>query len=348
MQHRYLPLWAFALACLLLVPDAALAQRKVGTTAAPFLSLGTGARGSALGDAYVASARGADALFWNPAGMAIPQEGNPFASLFFTNYQWVADISYNAVAFTLPVMANRLIGVSFGAVDYGTMDVTNIDNPYGTGERFGATDMMVGLSYAQPLTERFYIGGTAKYISQKIWDMRASTVALDIGFVLITPYINGLRLAASMQNFGGRMSLDGINTEIFVDPIPGNAGSSENIPVRYRLDTWSLPLSFKFGVAVPVVNTNFVRWEVMAESQQTNDQYLNADLGSELRFMLGNTSFNLRGGYRDFPLDEIAAHASYGFGIETGLDPVRVGFDVARVPFEYLGNTTLIDLRLYF
>ena len=46
----------------------ALGQSRAGTTAATFLTIGTGARGSSLGHAYTAIASGPDALFWNPGG----------------------------------------------------------------------------------------------------------------------------------------------------------------------------------------------------------------------------------------------------------------------------------------
>jgi hypothetical protein len=323
-------------------------QRKVGTTAATFLTLGTGARGVALGDAYSATARGGDALFWNPAGMAIPVEDTPPGSIFFTNYDWVVEIAYNAMGVAIPIAPNRILGASIAKLDYGRMDVTTLEQPDGTGERFGASDMVFGLSYAQPLTNRFYFGGTVKYVTQRIWDMSANTIAVDIGFVLITDYVNGIRLAATMQNFGGKMQLDGVNIERFIDPYDDNDGNNESIPVRYKLDEWSLPISFKFGIAVPLIRTDLMQWEVMAESHQTNDQYLNADLGTELRFMFNNTNLNLRAGYRDFPLDNIDTHLVYGVGLDSRVHGLRLGFDAAYVPFDHLGSSTLFDIRLHF
>lgn len=63
-----------ALTLLLAVPQQIMAQSRVGTSAAVFLTLGNGARASALGHAYTATSRGADALFWNPSGSAIRQD----------------------------------------------------------------------------------------------------------------------------------------------------------------------------------------------------------------------------------------------------------------------------------
>ena len=86
------------------------AQSKVGTTAAPFLTLGTGSRASALGHAYTASANGADALFWNVSGIAIPYEEKR-GGVFFSNYQMFADIDYNAFGVAIPVSSKGVIGV---------------------------------------------------------------------------------------------------------------------------------------------------------------------------------------------------------------------------------------------
>lgn len=323
------------------------AQSKVGTTVAPFLTLGTGARGSALGHAYTSSARGADALFWNVSGIAIVEDRTPQSSVFFTNYQWVADIQYNAAAVKVPIGYGYL-GAHIATVDYGRMEVRTIDMPYGTGERFGANDLVAGLSYAQALTNRFYVGGTIKYISQSIWDMRASTAAIDIGFTLVTPYLNGLVLAASMQNFGGQMTLDGVNTRIFIDPDLEADGNNDRVPADYALDSWNLPLSFKFGITAPVIKTDRLGWELMAESHQTNDQYLNADFGTQLRLSTKATNLYVRTGYRDLGVIDVDGHISYGIGLDTYMNGFRVGFDAAVLPFNNLGSSTMVDLRLHF
>jgi hypothetical protein len=340
---------ALILLFLLALPVGSNAQSKVGTTAAPFLTLGTGARATSLGHAFTATATGADALFWNPASSAIRNVANaPNGSLFFTHYEWFAGIQYNAFGVTVPVMSNSVIGFSMAALNYGSMDVRTVDQPNGTGETFQSSDLMVGLSYAQPLTRNFYFGGTAKYIRQTIWDMQAQTMAVDVGFILLTDYLNGLRLAASIQNFGGSMQMDGINSQIFIDPYPLNSGSNDRVPTRYETDQWELPIQFKFGVAVPLLISKHVQWEVMAESHQTNDQYLNIDTGTELRLRTNTAQLNLRAGYKDVGLTNVDSHFSFGVGIETRFSGVRMGMDMGYVPMNRLGDTKMVDMRVYF
>ena len=343
----------FALAVLALtVPEglapAALAQSRVSTSAASFLTIGTGARGSALGQAYTALAMGADALYWNPAGAARAYDPRAEGSVFFTHTQWLVDTDYNAFGLVVPVTSAGVFGLSIAQMNYGRMDVTTVDLPDGTGETFGATDLVVGLSYAQPLTNTFYIGGTLKYVRQNIYDMTAGAMAFDIGFVLESDYFNGMRLGASIMNFGGRMQMNGVNARIFTDIDQTSSGSNDALPAQLETTKWDLPLSFKFGAAWPLVNTANVRFDLLTDAHQTNDNGLNADLGGELRFMFGNVNFDLRAGYKDFPLDNVYSHLTYGGGLDLRFSGLRFGADYGFIPFEALGHVSMLDLRLYF
>lgn len=327
----------------------ASAQSRVSTSAATFLTIGTGARGSALGHAYTATATGADALAWNPAGAArlggMAQRGG----VFFSHADWLVDIDYNAFGIVIPITRSGVMGLNLVQMDYGRMDVRTVELPEGTGETFGAADLMIGMSYAQPLTDRFYIGGTAKYVSQKIYDMSASTFAFDIGFVLESDYFNGLRLAASIMNFGGLMQMEGVNNRVFTDIDETNSGSNDAIPATLETTKWNLPLSFKFGAALPVVRASYASLELLADAHQTNDNDLNVDLGSELRFRFDPVVLDLRVGHKDAGLgSQVLSHWTFGGGVDLSLGDLRFGADYGYVPFDALGNVSVLDFRVYF
>lgn len=324
-----------------------LAQSKAGTTVAPFLTIGTGAKGTALGHAYTTQAKGADALFWNVSGSAISSDGK-LGSIFLSNFQIFADIDYNAIGLTLPVTNKGVLGLHAASVDYGRMMVRTGEQQDGTGEQFSANDLVIGISYAQPLTSGFYMGGQAKYISQRIWDMKASTIAFDVGLTLVTDYLNGMKLAASIQNFGGRMQMDGVNIRDTYEPDP-EFGGNDRVFVRREMDKWNLPLSFKFGISAPVIKSKFYTLELMGESHQTNDQKLNGDFGSEFTFHTNSTNFSVRAGYKDLFLgSQVDGHITYGAGFDLTLSQIRVGFDFAVARHEYLSNTRMVDFRVYF
>ena len=326
----------------------AQAQDRVGTTVAPFLTLGTGARGQSLGHAYIATATGGDALFWNPAGAARPSgTDGDLGSVFLTQHEWIGDIRYNALGTTLPIGGSGVLGLSLAFVDYGRMDVRTEREPEGTGETFGATDFSLGLTFARPLTEAFYFGGTVKYIRQSIWDMSASGIAADLGITLDTGF-NGLTLAASIQNFGGKMQMGGINAQRFIDIDESSSGNNENIPTQIEMNQWDLPLSFKFGASVPVVNTHSARLELLADAHQTNDNELNADLGALLRYTVGTVNFELRGGYKDMAVSNATSHVTLGGGVDLRAGGIRLGADYGFVPYNEIGNVQMVDFRLYF
>jgi hypothetical protein len=350
-NYRILPR-TFCTICLavslLWTPGDVLAQSRVGTAAATFLTIGTGARANALGHAYTASATGAEALFWNPAGASRSYDLQHRASLAFSHATWLVDIDYNAFGLVIPVTRSGVLGLSLAQMDYGRMDVRTVTLPEGTGETFGATDMVIGLSYAQPLTDRFYIGGTGKYVRQKIYDMSATTMAVDIGFVLDTNYFGGLLLGASISNFGGEMRMGGVNSRIFVDIDEQNSGSNNALPAELETTSWDLPLSFKFGAALPVYRSQFMQLTLYGDSHQTNDNGLNADTGAQLRFSLNSLNFDLRAGYKDAALDNVTSHWTFGGGVDLNISAIRFGADFGYIPYEELGNVTVLDLRLYF
>ncbi len=349
MRLRISSVLSLALVALLVLGHAeAHAQSRVGTTAAQFLTIGTGARASALGHAYTAEATGGEALYWNPAGAARAYDTYSRGAVFVSHADWLMDIDYNAFGLVVPVTTSGVMGISIAQMNYGRMDVTSVDLPEGTGESFGAADLVVGVSYAQPLTDNFFIGGTVKYIRQSIYDMTASTGAFDIGFVLESEYLNGMRLAASIMNFGAKMQMDGINSRLFVDLDPANSGSNDKLPANLETNAWPLPLSFKFGAAVPVVNTNSVRLQLLADAHQTNDNDLNTDLGALLHYGVGTVNFELRGGYKDLAVTNATAHMTFGGGIDLRAAGIRIGADYGFVPFNEIGNVQMLDFRLYF
>ena len=326
----------------------AWAQSRVGTTAATFLTLGSGARGTSLGHAYTSIATGPDALFWNPGGASRATRSGHRGGVMFSNNTWIADINYVAFGAVIPVTSSSVIGLSLAMVDYGRMDVRTVSQPDGTGETFGANDLSFGITYSLPLTPSFYFGGTGKYVRQSIRDMTASTMAFDFGFVLVTDYLNGAQIAASIMNFGGKMQMNGINSELNIDLDEKNTGSNESIPARIRMDQWDLPISFKVGIGIPVISSSNLEFMVLADANQTNDNNLNGDFGGQLTYFTRGFSFNTRAGYKDACIDNVFSHLAYGAGLDVQLQSVRFGFDFAYIPFDLLDDTRTIDFRVYF
>ncbi|MBE79750.1 MAG: hypothetical protein CL670_11390 [Balneola sp.] len=351
LTHQIMKPLSTLIVLLFLVSSVSLhAQSRVGTTAAPFLTLGVGAKGSALGHANTVITSGAEGLFWNPATIALKNEGGTYSSGYLSYNQLFVDVSAYASGLVFNISEGKSFGIGLNYLDYGRMDIRTVELQEGTGASFGAHDLSIGLSYAQNLTESFYFGGTAKLIQQKIYDMSAETFAFDFGFTLLTDYLNGMKLGATISNFGGSMQMGGINAEYLIDVDETSEGNNESVPGRIFMDEWDLPLSFRFGVALPVIKQDNLELLLLTDAQQTNDNDLNLDTGSQLSYITNTIKFHARAGYKDLLLgDQVDSHFTYGAGftLKTA-SGVALGFDFAQVPFEYLGNTTLIDIKLYF
>ena len=187
---------------------------NVGTSAATFLEIGVGARAMAMGGAYAAVANDVSALYWNPAGIAWVDG----VQIELMHNEWIANTNFDFAGIVIPLsFIQSTIGFSFISLDYGSDIVRTVDRPEGTGEMFSASDVAVSISIASALTNRFAFGLSGKYVNQKIWNETGSAMALDFG-VFYNTMLEGLRLGASMSNFGNEIQLSGRNLRNTIDP----------------------------------------------------------------------------------------------------------------------------------
>ena len=242
---------------------------KVGSSAFKFLNIQTDAHGAALGG-LAAQASGANALFWNPAGIA----GSEGMGVSAGMTQWLVETQVMNAGFVMPMMGGT-IGLSVVSVNYGEIMKSGWA---GTTEfvfepnqgSFTPTDMSLQASYGRSLSDKFSLGGTAKMISQSIDDVSISGLAFDIGTQFNTGY-RGISMGAVISNFGPD-----------VDSQAPDDASYEEFPGM------SLPMTFSFGVvgeAIPGLNAglNVLKQADMAQEFIFNGEYSVAGLAS-LRF----------------------------------------------------------------
>jgi len=304
---------------------------NAGTSAAAFLQIGVGARAMAMGNAGTTLARDATALYWNPAGVASLTSQ---AAVTFDHTDWLVDtkLDYVGMAFRVPgVGALGLSVLAFDAVD--EQPVRTILQPEGTGEFYSASDMMMGLTYATALTNRFSAGITGKYIRETLWNESARAFAVDLG-ILYQTKLDGFTLAASILNFGGNMRLEGRDLRRAFDDDPKNF-SNNQLNVSLDTDQFSIPLTFRFGFGYETKITDYHRITLAADLTNPSDNNESVNLGLEYTF--GNT-LSLRGGYAAlFERDRVSG-LSFGVGVDRRLlDRVRVVAEYSYADMGFLG-----------
>ncbi|MGE5432315.1 MAG: PorV/PorQ family protein [Syntrophomonadaceae bacterium] len=317
--------------------------RKLGTSAATFLRIPVGARASGMGSSFVSIKDDPSSLYWNPSVISSVKEN----ALMVDHSLWMPGISFDFAGIVLPFEGLGTLGLSLTILHTNEMEVTTPSDPMGTGETFTASSFNVGLSYSRALTDRFSIGGTFKYIRESIYNSAAGGIAFDIGTIYETPFA-GIRLGASISNFGTKMQMTGDDLNVRVDIAPGQEGNNQSIVGKLNTDEFDLPLIMRIGISGEVVNTENFRLTLSADGINPNDNSQSVNLGSEIGLL--NEKLRLRAGYKDLFLDENETGLTLGLSLNEinlfgfGLVTTEYAFQ----KFVHLGNSNRFTLVFKF
>ncbi len=317
---------------------------RVGTTAAPFLKIGVGARALAMGEAYSTRAEDVTGLFWNPAGLANISN----KQIVFNHFDYIADLSYMFGGVAIPIPSVGTFGFSIAYLGMPDIERTTVQFPDGNGEKVSANSFAAGLSYARGLTDRFSIGGSIKYVKETIWHCHSSAVAFDVGVLYHTRFKN-LTIGMSISNFGTDLKMDGRDLLIQHDISEQVAGNNQNINANLQTDSFPLPILFRVGIssnlAKDFFDTKNYDLVVAVDAVHPNDnrEYLN--MGSEIKIY---DLIALRGGYRQLFLKNREGGLTFGFGFHFNILNSEMALDYANVDFGRLDRTNKFSLIFSF
>lgn len=308
------------LVLLLVSQEIGFAQKpyRIGTTAANFLEIGIGSAGVSLGDAYTAWVSDLSAMYWNPAGLARIGENEAM----FVYQPWVADINSIFAGFGVNVPTVGTVAIGIFGLDYGDIEVTNMDYQEGTGEMYSAHDYVISFSYARSLVNWFSFGTSAKYIQSKIWHSHASTIAFDLGVQVQTQLLSftdrfedGMRIGMSISNYGSRMQYDGDDLLFPVDVDESSVGNYQNTQGKYATRGWELPLIFRVGVSLnPIVSPHQIV-TIAADALHPNNMSESVNLGAQYKLTTpGFGDLFLRVGYKALFASKSQFGATFGCG----------------------------------
>jgi long-subunit fatty acid transport protein len=348
MKHTYR---IMATILLLALCIGQLRSQKVGTSSLQFLKVMPTARATAMGDAYVSLAGGADAVFWNPAGLT-KIESPEFTT---TLTMWLFDTKQFALAYGLPMGDWGTAGVQFQYIDYGRMEETRADAvdlimpPNGqpffnaglTGRSFTPYSYLIGLSYAKSFTDKFSAAFSAKYAMESLWTDQVITIVnpvtgeetqyktyadvllFDFGMLYNTGF-RSVQIGVGVQNFGGQVKF---------------ADVAHPAPLAFRLGV-SANL---FGREGLLFQDNINRFTVAYDLFQPNDYRQQMHMGAEYCF---SEIVSLRAGYK---FDYDSEGLTFGAGVKTDLSgwPISVDYSYGKMS-EYLNTAHRISLGVQF
>jgi hypothetical protein len=281
---RRIPHLLFAL--LLLTLPTQTKAGDPGDAGALFLRFGMGARATGMGEAFIAVAKDASSMYWNPGAMSAVLSTN----LMFTHTEYYQAVRLEQLALTHETEYGTL-GLSFTGLYMDDMDryedVPSVI-PLGT---FSAYDVSFSVGFSRYIIPNLSLGVVAKPIYQKIDQSTASGFAFDAGLFHVSR-IKGVKLAAVIANVGA--------------------------PMKFEEEEFALPRVVKLGASyerrVPAIKGDIAATlDLVFPNDGNAKQHIGAEYGySRTLFLRGGykagydsqgAAFGLGVQYREFTLD---------------------------------------------
>ncbi len=211
------------------------AHAAPGDAGAAFLKIPVDARIVGAGEAGVASAAGAAALYYNPAGLSHIEKYN----ILFMHNSWIAGMYHEYFAAGFQIKKFGALGLSFNYVGSGKLPRITIRGD--TIGEFSASDWALGAGYGRDFGA-LRIGLGFKYMSEKNDSFGSGAFAADLGATYDAP-VKGLRAGLSLCNLGTKITLD---QESFSLPWLLRFG------LRYEMKSAALNQEFLFSNAAAI------------------------------------------------------------------------------------------------
>jgi hypothetical protein len=312
---------------------------KVGTSAAEFLKVPVGARASSM-SAFTATVNDPSAMVLNPAGLA--DVSNNQALIEFTD--WYLDLTHSYVGIGIPTRKG-VAGIHVLALNYGEFDETTEQAQGRTGRTFNAYSVTVGGSYAQYMNENLSIGGTIKFVYEKIENTSASGLAFDVGTLYETPF-DQIKFGVSVTNVGTKMQIRGNGLITSCDLDEGSEGNSDT-DCNLSTQEYDLPLMLRVGLAWDAFQTDDIRATLTIDGNNPSNNVQSFSIGGEVSLM--NDLVQLRGGIPYIGQGDRIETFNAGIGIKYQVDStLGLGFNYAYHGYEYLGDVNKLSLQVYF
>lgn len=185
------------------------------TSGFAFLDIPVSARAVAMGGAFTAMTDDANALYWNPAGIASIDE--PVITTSYSNY--LMDMQAGFLGWVNP-RENDVIGVSLNYFYGGSFIRTTLSEPQGTGDEFSSNNIAIAGSYSKMIFPMFSAGITGRFVYSTIDTYSGTAALLDFGTIYQPGFFEDLTLGLAIRNVG-------LQTKAFYqenDPMPTEIG----------------------------------------------------------------------------------------------------------------------------
>jgi len=187
--------------------------QQVGSTCFQFLKVNPDVRSTGMGDALASTSKYSMAMFGNPAVL----NDIPRLDVSLSRTRWFFETNINAFAAAMRLGDIGTLGVHGMMVDLGEIEETSVANlgynangeynPGLTGRTIKPSSMVLGITFARNLTDKFSFGLTGKWARQDLVESSASGISFDFGLKYQTGF-RSIVLSAVMRNFGPNVKFE--------------------------------------------------------------------------------------------------------------------------------------------
>lgn len=314
-------------------------NERIGTAGAQELRIPVGSRASAMAGANIADVTGAEALYWNPAGVAYT-EGS---EVMFSHLNYIADINVDYFGVMTSISDVGTIGLQAKVISIGDIEKTTTAAPQGTGAIFSPTFSVIGATFSRVFTDRVSFGMTANLVSEKVEQVSATGLSFDFGFIY-DPLWRGLKFGIAMKNYGPQMKFTGEGFDVAIE-LPDAQPGTQSKTLRTKSAQFELPASIQLGVAWEAVNQELNRAVVVGAFQSNNFSEDEFRGGLEYSY---DDMFFLRGGYVGSSQDSFMYGLTLGAGLKYAWGQNSITFDYSWVETEYFDNNQYFTAKFSF
>jgi hypothetical protein len=315
-----------------------------------FLKIAPGSRASGMGEAFVALADDATAVWWNPAGLGFQQK-KQFTSMYA---RWLPQFNLSDLYFTYLAYVHNVakLGTFGGSLTYLNLGKTERrdehNRPLGT---FSSYEMAVTGAYGTKVSENLTMGAALKiaYSSLSPYGAgaekgtgTATAVAADIGLLYKASFLRSLSLGANLSNMGPKVA--------YID-----RAQADPLPTNLKLGAACHIIDQEYGTLTVVTDVN--KELVKRHSDGTSDECYEAIFtawGDEhlVKTMIWNLGMEywygdhvgLRVGYWN---DDLGKVFPTTFGVSVGYGPFLLDLSSLHAGTHHpLSGTTRFSLSL--
>lgn len=338
---------------LLTVSSSFAQNRKLAQTGLKFLAVGASARQSALAEAFTATHGSSASLFYNPAGMARLQS---LAEATVSTTEWIAEIKHQFASIAISPFDGEygVIGFNFQYVDYGEIQATILaNNPQGFLDvgTFKPTAYAVGVGYARALSDKFSVGGDIRWIKQDLGSgiteaSFTTTGGEAVDFSPLTTIDNTLGVLAFDFGIIYRTGFRSLNF--------GMAIRNFSREVKYQKESFQLPLTFKIGLSMNVLDLmeedpDVHSLLVLTDAEHPRDYPELLRFGFEYTFQ---RMLSVRLGYvhigDEITRSEAESTTSFGIGLQQFFAGMQFGLDYSYTPFGVFDKVQRFSVQFGF